>query len=105
MFQKSKIVEYSAAGKPEWGIHKRFMLFWYRPMTYMKRVVTNNTKLLTYSMPSREILTFKTREAVEDEIDRLGFGQMPIVSRIYQKGVMIKESYGKRGKACPSENF
>lgn len=93
MFEKYKIISYALVSKLEWGIHKRFMLFWHRPMTYMKCVLP--TPRGAYKR-SREVLNFKTREAAEDEMDRLYFSLPPIVSRTYENGVMIKEEY-KRG--------
>lgn len=95
MFEKYKIISYALVSKLEWGIHKRFMLFWHRPMIHMKYVILyrDNIRLPISDVSSREILTFETREAAEDEIDRLGFDLPPVVSRTYEDGVMIKEEY------------
>ena len=93
MFPKYKMVKYSVAYKQEWGIHKRVLLFWYRPLIHQKYVLRNNSDGLASGCPSREILTFKTEEEAESEIDRLEFGYPPICCRVFQKGKLIKTNY------------
>jgi len=93
MFQRYKIVPYSVVDRQEWGIHKRLLLFWYKPLVYLKYVLKNNSGQLASGCPSREILTFRTEEDAESEIDRMEFGYQPIYSRTFQNGVLLETKY------------
>jgi len=98
MFEKYKIAKYIVLGatEREWGIDKRFLLFWHRPMTFMKHVLDEHGNSCPGS-PSYEILTFRTKERVRDEIDRLNFGEASLISRTYQNGILIGEKW-ERGR-------
>ena len=93
MFQKYKIVQYSVSMRSEWGIHKRFLLFFYRPLTHEKFVMKNDGSGLAPGCPSHEILTFRKEEDAESEVDRLEFGYPPIISRVYRNGKLIDTNF------------
>jgi len=93
MFQKYKVVQYSSPAPPEWGIHKRFLLFFYRPLTHEKFVMKNDGSGLAKGCPSHEILTFRKEEGAESEIDRLESGYPPIRCRVFKNGKLIDTTF------------
>jgi len=106
MLQKYKIIEYDVAKRQEWGIHKRILLFWYKPLIHSKYVLRDGTNGLAPGCPSREILTFKTEEDAESEVDRLEFGYPPICCRVFQKGKLIKVNYkGAPDGYCQKQTY
>lgn len=82
MFNKYKIVPWTVAGKQAWGVSKRFLLFFYRPLTHTKIVRRKG-----YSIgSSKEILTFWTLERAKKEILYLNSGRKCIKTRVYENG-------------------
>jgi len=78
--------------RTDYGIDKRFLLFWYRPMCHNKVVRHDGFGVSN----SREILTFKDRFTAELEIDRLKVGVYPIQRRYYTNGRLVGESRYKK---------
>jgi hypothetical protein len=88
MKKKYKLTEWMACGEPEYGIDKRFCLFWYKPLCHTKIVRRKDGK----NDFSYEILTFKSRFTAELEIGNLLKGGKPIRRRYYMSGKMVAES-------------
>jgi len=78
--------------RTDYGIDKRFLLLWYKPMCHTK-VVRHDGFGTSHS---REIITFKDRFTAELEIDRLKVGAVPIQRRYYTNGRLVGESRYKK---------
>lgn len=101
MFEKYKTEKFCEG---MWGIRKRFLLFFYKTLTYTKVVFynrletplesdvwcsSNNTKKRICSASSTERLTFSTVADAAAELDKLNTGSGEIRRMLYQKGKLI----------------
>ena len=72
----------------DYGIDRRFLLFWYRPMCHNKIVRYKDGN----NASSYEVLTFKNVFAADLEIERLNNGADQIRRRYYSNGRLVGES-------------
>ena len=82
--KKYEIIEYSVGGRTEYGINKRFLLFFSKRLIHHKHV--RGAK-----MPSREILTWRTLAETLAEIKLLKNGIQPIIQRYFENGIMVAQ--------------
>ena len=94
MREKYKLSKWIVGGdgknrtRTDYGIDKRFLLFWYRPICHTKVVGRKDGR----NDFSYEILTFKDRFTADLEIERLKVGVESIQRRYYKNGYLVGES-------------
>lgn len=94
MMEKYRLSKWVVGGdgknqtRTDYGIDKRFLLFWYRPLCHTKVVGRKDGE----NDSSYEVLTFKDRFAAYLEIERLNTGADPIRRRYYSNGCLVGES-------------
>jgi hypothetical protein len=74
--------------RTHYGVDKRFLLFWYKPLCY--------TKIVRYkdgnNSSSYEVLTFRNKFAADLEIENLIRGREQIHRRYYHNGRLVGSS-------------
>ena len=89
LFPKYIINEWTLGpdGAIVYGIKERYWGMFYNQITHVKIVQYDDA---ICSTPSREILTFDTKEDAENEVDRLDMGYPKIERRYWKCGKIIK---------------
>lgn len=81
LFPKYKVKSWRVGHTIFYGIGERWLLFFYPRIAHTKVVAK-----VSGTQSSHEILTFRSREEAENEIDCLNFGFAKIVTSYYENG-------------------
>lgn len=89
MFPEYKSKLWATGDVPLWCIKKRHWIFFRKAMNHTKVVIYK----AGHSACSQEVLLFWSKEDVESEIDRLGFGYPELVSRHWKNNQIVSTVY------------